>query len=112
MSTLLDDLNGKRGETWRKEAERILIKFNDAYIDSQGVIRWKENNSVPPDDLLELWHYAGLKFDFDKAIEVGIKEKSKLTAVYRERMRNYKYSEDEMVEIRVSSNEIRPYLNM
>jgi hypothetical protein len=102
MSGLLDDLSGKRGELWKGEAERILIKFYDTIIDNQGVIRWKDNSSVPSKDLLEVWHFAGMNFDFEKAIEVGSNEIAKQFTAYQERMRNYKYSEDEMEAMRAS----------
>jgi len=52
---------------------REIPNFLDAKVDSNGIVRWKSNGSVPPQDVLDEWSRAG--FFFDNAASQKAREK-------------------------------------
>lgn len=48
------------------EKQRLIEKFDNDTIIEKGVIRWKSNNQVPPDDVLQVWVEAGKSIDLQK----------------------------------------------
>lgn len=98
MSYLKDYLGSN--EFFKKDAIKVIEKFNtDAYI-KDGVVRWKSNNAVPPNEILELWAYVGKDFNLELSISVSEKETSEFLKGYRERMKNYSPSPEEIAEMR------------
>ena len=57
--------------------------FLDAKVDANGVVRWKSNGEVPPQDVLEIWADAGFSFDFDESNKVREKEFAQFVKRYR-----------------------------
>lgn len=48
---------------------------NDMYFDEENIPRWKSNNSVPMNDMLDMWKFLNKKFDYDKTVEARQREK-------------------------------------
>lgn len=62
-----------------KRAKELIESYSvDAFIDKNGVIRWKSNSHVPPKEILLLWKYAGKRFDLDKAFYADRKDFEKV----------------------------------
>lgn len=98
MSYLKDYLGTNKH--FKKDAERIIDMFDtDAYT-VNGIVRWKSNNSIPPRDVLDLWFYVGKAFDINESIDLSDKETSIFLQDYRERMKNYSPSHEELVEMK------------
>jgi hypothetical protein len=84
------------------EAFRLRAKFfNDAYL-VDGVPHWKSNNQIPPKDILEFWEYSCLPFNFEQSEIARDKETTRFLAEYRESMRNYVPSDEELFEMRAA----------
>lgn len=98
MGYLKDYLSGI--EFREKDAERVIKQFEtDAYV-IDGVIRWKSNDRIPPNDILELWHYKGKDFDYEKSVAISDHETTLSLRAYRDRMKNYSPSPEELSEMR------------
>lgn len=95
----IEDYIGTHGEYWQREAERLLDKFDDATVDSEGVARWKSNGSVPPDDILALWAYCEKPFNAAKSVEAREKDVERELAEYRKAQENRQPSAEERAEM-------------
>lgn len=98
MARLLQEYLGKYGEFFKKEAVKTADKFEDTYV-VDGVVRWKSNDRIPPTDILELWHYIGKEFDYEKSLQVSDEETQKSIQAYRERRAARGYSQEELFEM-------------
>jgi len=97
----MDEYNGKYGDFFQKRAKESVEMFNAEQITvTQGVVRWNSNNSIPPSDLLELWHHAGCEFNYDKTIAIRDEEISASLEEYRKTKRPP--SEEELLEMRAA----------
>lgn len=85
-----------------KEAEK---NWNDMYFDIEGIPRWKSNNSVPMNDMLDIWKYLGKDFDYEKANETRQKETKEEIEQYRSRKIGHSYSAEELIEMRAAFGE-------
>ena len=67
-----------------------------------GVIRWKSNNSVPPDECLDNMISTGLITIQDAVYSKTVRsaEQEKFFAEYRERMKDWEPSDEERYEAR------------
>lgn len=84
-------------------ADRVANEFDeDAVVDSNGIVRWKSNNSVPPKDILEFWQYLKKDFDYDKSTEVREKESAEFLGNYRKSQANREYTPEELFEMRAT----------
>lgn len=93
-----------------KEYARDCAKFNDAYKDDEGVYRWKSNDRVPFDDMLQTW---GLSIETIGKCQVARdKDNSEFLAGYRERMKDYVPSDEEMFEMRSAFGEGETVVNV
>ena len=53
-NSYIEALQEQSNHPIRKEAERLANKFKtDTYKDNNYVLRWKSNNSVPPQEVLD-----------------------------------------------------------
>jgi len=87
---------------WRAEEIKKAKKSieEDSYTDSEGVIRWKSNDRVPFDDLLE---NAGVDTDTRQRCRVARDaDTEKTLSEYREAMKNHVPSDEEMYEMRAA----------
>lgn len=77
------------------------------YIDDKGVVRWKSNDRVPPQDCLEQIYKSGaiseVKYELSQIIRD--EETSAFLADYRKRMENYEPSPEELFEMRATFGE-------
>lgn len=80
-----------------KTAEEM---WNDMYLDSDNVPHWKSNDHIPPIDMLERWIILGKKFNCDKAVQMYHAEQECFIKNYKEQMKNYVPSEEELFEMR------------
>lgn len=71
---------------WEKrEHERHLALFDtDAIVDVQGVVRWKSNNNIPPNDILTVWHAANKPFNYALSKCISANETAAFLRQYRE----------------------------
>lgn len=103
MSRFTKELAGFYGETWRqnaiKEMEKAKIAFYEqAYVDSEGIVRWKSNNRQPPEDMLEKMSMAGCPFNKAYNDEVREAENALFFEEYRKK-RKRAVSQSEMYEL-------------
>lgn len=85
-----------------------MSDFNQAYIDSKGIVRWKSNDRVPFADKLREFCQAG-HIDFWTNV-IPSNEQREIEAVesikaYQKQMENYEYSDEEMFEMRAAFGE-------
>lgn len=74
--------------------------FLDAKVDDNGIVRWKSNNRVPPQDILIEWDNAGFSFDIEASRKAREKDFAAFAAEYR---KNYKGpTAEEMSEMRAA----------
>lgn len=80
---------------------------NKFYFDDNEVVRWKTNNTVPPEDILEEMFVDGVldeeqiryaKMVRDREVTISITK-------YREHMKNHVHSDEEMFEMRAAFGE-------
>ncbi|MFW6242649.1 MAG: hypothetical protein ACOC2W_00660 [bacterium] len=85
------------------EAKRLAKKFfSDTTVDDKGVVRWNSNNNVPPFEILVFWSYLNYDFDFINSENVRKKQEDKAIKKYREQMKNYQPSQEELFEMRAT----------
>ena len=101
MARLLQEYLGKYGEFFKKEAMKTADKFMDAYV-VDGIVRWKSNDRIPPQDILELWHYIGEDFDYEKSLQIGDKETQRSIQNYRRQRAKQGYSQEELFEMKAA----------
>lgn len=77
------------------------------YIDNNGVYRWKSNDSVPPEDILEEMFVDAVidEEELRYCKMVRKREQDVFLNAYRERMANHVHSEEELYEMRAAFGE-------
>lgn len=85
-----------------KAAEK---NWNDMYFDIEGIPRWKSNDRVPMNDMLDMWKYLGKDFNYEKANETRQKEDEEAIKQYCNRRAEYRYSDEELIEMRAAFGE-------
>jgi hypothetical protein len=69
---------------WKvREEARNIEMFDQAYVDILGVPRWKSNNRVPFDDILQTWLQAGKQFNLEAATTVRNKQSQQVITEYK-----------------------------
>lgn len=102
MQRLTREYLGEFGPFFQREATRMADKFDtDAYV-KNGVVRWKSNDQVPPDDILELWEHCGKPFDCELSKVYSRDETAQALEAYRQRMANHTYTDEEKAEMRTA----------
>lgn len=104
MTRFQMEVSGQLGEFWirnaRKEAEAAAEDFRSKAYVEDGVVRWKSNDRVPFDDMLEKMEYMGCQFDRIKSNEV---RRIETAASFKKlRSQNRSYSEEELDEMRAA----------
>jgi len=92
---------------WR---EKLAQDYRDEFaenvtVDSSGLVRWKSNNSVPPEFCLIEFDDVGCEFNMEICRETRQAEDDKFLALYRERMKNRVYTDEERFEMRAAFGE-------
>ena len=67
--------------------------------DKENILRWKSNNSVPMNDMLDMWKFLNKEFDYDKAVEARQKQVEYELEKYCSFRKKHGYSREELVEI-------------
>lgn len=100
---LLEEYKGAHGEFFEKKARESLAMFHDDHVHLEdGIVRWKSNGRIPPDDLLELWHYAGCTFDYHKSCQRRSAEEAEAIKEYTLQRKDYVPSDEELTEMRAA----------
>lgn len=68
---------------FRRNAENLALKFDTDTVKIEGVIRWKSNNHVPPQEVLDFWKFIGKRFNMQKSIAARKKDDDAFFANYR-----------------------------
>lgn len=74
MNTYIRGLMYQTGHPLREQSNRLSEKFKTDVYKEQGVLRWKSNRRVPPQDILEFWKHVGHRFDIAKTTAAGKRE--------------------------------------
>jgi hypothetical protein len=126
-----DQINAKRnelmnveafGKKWHKirnemnvlERQAEMAKQaemkNEAYQDENGVWRWKSNNHVPFEDMLESWNLD--EETFKKCIAAREADDAKFFANYRKQMENYEPDAETLYEMKTAFGEGAEVVNV
>lgn len=81
-------------------AEQMIEKAEFYVLDD--ILRWKSNDRVPFDDMLEDFQRLGIKFDLEKTKKFREKQVDESIAAYRKSMENHEYSSEELFEMRAA----------
>lgn len=95
-----------------KEKEKIenATWIEKAYKDEHGVYRWKSNDRVPFDDMLECWNLD--EETLQKCKDARDADNAAFFAEYRERMKDYEPSDEERFEMRAAFGEGAEVVNV
>jgi hypothetical protein len=93
---------GKEGTFWKNRADASVKQYFEEASDVDGVIRWKSNGKVPPQELIELWAYVGLvdQWTFIRSMKTRDAEQSASLKKYAEA--NQGYSQEQLFEMRAA----------
>lgn len=80
-----------------EEAEKL---WNDAYLDNFNIPHWKSNDHIPMSDMLKKWKYLNKEFDYELSLEKHNEQTHEEIEQYKNRMKNYVPSEEELYEMR------------
>lgn len=110
MTRFQKEISGEFGEWWKKNAEREVSEAlnrvkTDAIVEEDGAVRWISNSNYIPDDYCEKLEYGGYNFSREATRIKKDEQQSKFAEEYRERMKNYKPSEEELYEMRCAFGE-------
>lgn len=89
---------------FRAESERAIKEFANT-VKIEGVLRWKQNGRVPPQELLEFWKHMGFKFNMAKTKAASARETRESLKVYRDRSLSLKHSDEDLFEMRAAFGE-------
>jgi hypothetical protein len=86
------------------EKQRLIEKFETSTVIENGVVRWKSNSQVPPDDVLEVWTDAGLVFDREASVRQREVDMLEFLGQYRKNQANRSPEQiaEEQFELRVT----------
>jgi hypothetical protein len=82
-NTAIEGLSLPPNHPFRRDAENLALKFDTdtTYVDA--IIRWKSNNQVPPQEVLDFWKYIGKRFNMAKAKAARERETKAFLARYK-----------------------------
>ena len=99
---------GKNTHFWQRHAEEEVAKMVKQYengemlIDENGVATWASNGRAIPEECVEKAVYGGVPVNAEHTREFRDEQTEKSLAKYRERMKNHKYSDEELFEMRAA----------
>jgi hypothetical protein len=98
---------------WVFDTDKARKAFaEDASVDHKGIIRWKSNGRVPPDDCLADFAELGLPFNIAATKAEYEAETQKFLSEYRKREANRKPSAEELFEMRAAFGEGAEVVNV
>lgn len=102
MTRFEKKISGKLGDFWKNDAEKEVRKAvekatNDAVVESDGAIKWKQSGNYLMDDFCEKLEYANFNFNRNKTAE---KRNAQITDVIMN-LRNQRvdFSAEEKMEL-------------
>ena len=107
MTRFQQEISGALGEYWKKSAEeevkeKIVYANENATVEEDGAIRWANGGNYLMDDYCEILEYAGYPFSRE-ATRIKREEQNAISiAEYKERMKNYVPTEEELYEMRAA----------
>jgi hypothetical protein len=103
-----------RNELRALERQAEMIKQaemkNEAYQDNKGVWRWKSNNRVPFEDMLESWNLD--EETFKKCVAAREADDANFFANYRKQMENYEPDAETLYEMKAAFGEGAEVVNV
>lgn len=99
-NTYIEGLNLPPNHPFRRDAERLTQSFNTDTYKQDGIIRWKSNNQVPPQEILDFWKHIGKRFNMQKSIQARNKDNQMFMEQYRKSQANRKRTLEELSEMR------------
>ncbi len=103
------ELSGQLGQFWKQDALKRIKKAEEdietgRMILTDGVATWQSNSRCIMDDMAEVVEHSKYADKFDREatrIERDI-QNAEFIAEYREQMKDYKPSQEEMTEMRAA----------
>lgn len=99
-NSLIEGLNYITGHPFRNESERMVRAFDTDTYKEDGVIRWKSNGRVPPQEVLDFWKFIGKRFNMSKSAAARKREQEAFLKGYRKTKR--KPSQEELFEMQAA----------
>lgn len=84
------------------------------YVNDTPVIRWKSNDNIPPKECLYAFLHLGYvtEYEVENSLEVHEIELIEKLNVYKERMKNYVHSPEEIYEMKAAFGEGTKVVNV
>ncbi|MBC8641631.1 hypothetical protein IAG25_32930 [Caballeronia sp. EK] len=101
-SEYLNGLLAPRHEFQQRDAMRMLDQFDTKTEVRDGVVRWRSNDRVPPQECLDLWKFVGKPFDAEMSQKARDAENSAFLADYRQVNTGAKPSAQAFAEMRAN----------
>jgi len=101
-SEYLNGLLAPRHAFQQRDAMRMLDQFDTKTEVRDGVVRWRSNDRVPPQECLDLWKFVGKPFDAEKSQKARDAENSAFLASYRQANTGVKPSAEAFAEMRAN----------
>jgi hypothetical protein len=98
-NSYISGLNYELPHPFRADAERLRYAFDTDTIKVEGVLRWRSNNSVPPQDILDFWKHIGKRFNMSLSVAAREREQKAFLTSYRKARANRPTSHEEMYEL-------------
>lgn len=104
------EIAGDFGDYWKRDALSKVDEYTKhadeaAIVEDDGAIRWKKNGNYLPDDYCEVLEYGRYPFSREATRIKREEQQAENLAQYRERMKNYVPSEEELYEMRSAFGE-------
>ena len=103
---------------WQRHAEQEVARVREQYengeliIDEYGIAYWASNANAIPEEVAEKVEYAGLPINRELTKELEDEQTARSIEAYRERMKDYEYSEEELFEMRCAFGEGATVVNV
>lgn len=93
---------------------KLHEKIGDTYIDINGVLRWKSNDQVPPEEIIEDFRAVDMISDYTANLSHTVRraEIGEFLRQYREREKNRQPSVEELFEMRAAFGEGTEVVNI
>jgi hypothetical protein len=101
MSCFTKFVEGK----WVLDVSKARAEFQKARVSGSGVVRWKSNDRVPPQDCLDEFAEAGCEFNMVASVRAREADDREFFAEYRRQQASRQPSAEELFEMRAAFGE-------
>lgn len=103
MTRFEKEISGTLGEYWKKSAEKEVTSSvndadNNAIVEEDGAIKWKNNGNYLMDDFCERLEYAG--YNFSRSATAKKREKQNKEFIESYRNNNPGFTEEQINEMK------------